>query len=109
VDEAQYNTSDYVTITGASGQEELYTIGALSSSAYVVSGVRMMAIDQKLDAGPSFLKMVAVSSGSEVDSAGIPTLTSWARQYAILDSDPHTSAAWTAAAVNAAQYGVKVA
>ena len=109
VNDFQWDVTGYVTITGTSNQEELYTIGALSSAAYVVSGVRLVAIDQKLDAGPSLLKMVAVSSGSEGASAGIPTLTSWSRQYAILETDPHTSAAWTAAAVNAAQYGVKVA
>ena len=82
----------------------------LTSSAYVVYGARAMAISQKSDAGPSLLRLVAVSGGTEGDSAGIPTLCgSWSRQYSIYETDPHTSAAWTAAAVNAMQAGVKVA
>jgi len=109
VNEAQWNTTNYVTITGNSGQEELYNLTSLTSSQYVVYGIRNMAIAEKLDAGPSMLKTVTVSNGSENDSSGIPTLTNWARQYSILETDPHTSAMWTANAINSMQVGVKVA
>lgn len=110
VNDATWNTTNYVTIPGTTGQTELYEMSDLTSSAYVVYGARAMAISQKSDAGPSLLKLVAVSGGTESDSAGIPTLCgSWSRQYAIYETDPHTSAAWTASAVNAVQAGVKVA
>jgi hypothetical protein len=110
VDDATLDTADYVTITNTTGQEELYGVGALSSSPYAIFATRAVLVSTKVDAGPAFIKPVVVSGGTEVDGVAQPVLyPSWARQYTIYETDPHTSAAWTMSALNAAKVGAKVA
>ena len=109
VDEAQYNTTDYVTITGTSNQEELYGMGDLATPPLQVFGARLVAVSQKGDAGPSLIKPILVSNSHESAATAMPVLTSWNRQYGIFETDPNTSAAWTGAGINAVQAGVKIA
>jgi hypothetical protein len=47
------NTSDYVTMTNTAGQEELYGMSDLGSTPYQVFGTRVVALAQKIDAGPA--------------------------------------------------------
>ena len=103
------NTSDYVTLTNTTGQEELYGMSDLGSIPYQVFGTRVVALAQKIDAGPAFLKPVIVSNTHEVDLPQAPVLSSWSRNYGIQEIDPNTSAAWTGAGINASQVGIKVA
>ena len=108
VNEAQWNTSNYVTLTNTTGQEELYTMGSLPTSPSSIFGVRVVAIAEKSDAGSAGLYPAVKSGGVEGDQTGIPVLTTWGRQSGIFETDPNTSGAWTASAVNAMACGVKV-
>ena len=108
VSEARWNTTDYVTLTNTTGQEELYSMGSLPMTPTAVFGVRVLSIADKSDSGAAGFYPAVKSGGVEGDATGVPILTTWARQYGIFETDPSTSAAWTASAVNAMACGVKV-
>jgi len=109
VNEAQYNTTNYVTLTNATGQEELYNMTALPSTPTTVFGMRVLAVTDKSDAGAAFIYPICVSSSVEADGSSQAVSTSWARQYSIIENDPHISAAWTASSIAVVQCGAKVA
>jgi hypothetical protein len=92
------------------GHEELYAFPALSASAPTIYAVAVKANLAKSDAGAKTVSM-RVKSGS-VDSAGSVSSAAPGTTYGWLTSlfptDPNTSAAWSLAALNAAQAGVKV-
>ncbi len=108
VDEAQWNTTNYITMTNTSGQEELFGMGALSGTPSAISALRVVLLAENTDAGTAALESVVVSSATELDGASTNLTSSWGRYSFLYEYDPHTSAAWTAAAVNAAQIGWKV-
>ena len=109
VNESQWNTTGYVTLTNTTGQEELYNMTALPSVANTVYGLRVLAVSQKSDAGGASLIPICVSSSSEGDGSAQTVSTSWARQYSIFETDPHTTVAWTPSAITSVSCGVKVA
>jgi hypothetical protein len=108
VNESQWNTSNYITMTNTSGQEELFGFASLGSTPASISAVKITYIGKKTDAGAASLETVMVSGGVEGDGASTPMLTSWARRGAVYALDPNTSAAWTYSAVNAMHAGWKV-
>jgi hypothetical protein len=108
VDEAQWNTSDYVTFTSYSaGKVEAYGMSSLPSTPTAIYGVRVLAIGDKSDAGSAGFYPYIASGGSSALGAGQPLSTSWGHIYSIFEIDPHTSAAWATAAVNAMACGVQ--
>ena len=108
VNEAQWNTSNYVTFTPyAAGMVELYTLGSLPSTPTAIFGVRTLAIADKSDAGSAGLYPLVKSNGSLGTGTSQPLSTSWGHVSGIFETDPHTSAAWTTAAVNAMACGVQ--
>ena len=108
VNEAQWNSSNYVTLTNTPGQEELYTMGALPTTPASVFGVRVLAVAEKSDAGAAALYPSLKSGTHDTPAAAVSLLTAWGRAYGLFETDPNTSAAWAAAAVNAMACGVKV-
>ena len=108
VDEAQRNTTDYVTFTPYSaGMQEMYGMSSLPSVPSAIYGVRVLGVASKSDAGSASLKPEIVSGGSTGLGATQALSTSWADVSSIFETDPHTSAAWTTAAVNAMACGVQ--
>ena len=108
VNEAQYNTTNYVTLTNTTGQEELYTMGALPSTPAKIISVGVQTWAQKSDSGAASLYMIAKSGGVEGASSALALPTSWGSLESIFATDPSTSAAWTSSAVAAMSCGVKV-
>ncbi len=108
VDEAQFNTSDYITMPNTSGDKEVYGHGSIASTPAVVHSVRVVLVSQKTDAGAFSLEPLVVSGGTEGDGSSQPLSTSWGIQASIFETDPNTSAAWTYANANAADVGYKV-
>jgi hypothetical protein len=108
VDEAQFNTSDYLTMANTSGNREIFGHGSLSGTPTTVHGVVVKLMSQKSDAGAFSLAPLVVSSGTEADGSGQSLSTSWSQQYSLFVTDPHTSAAWTYSAVNSASIGYMV-
>ena len=101
-------TTSYVTITGTSGQEELYGTGSLSGTPATVRAVKVTNWVEKSDAGALAGNAMAVSSATVGTGASIPFITTFNTVANIFESDPHTSAAWTYSAVNSANVGLKI-
>jgi hypothetical protein len=102
-------SNSYVYDT-AVGHEDLYTFPALSAIPSAIYAVAVKTIVSKTDAGAKTMS-VRCKSGA-TDSAGtsgtIAPGTTYAWVSSLFPTDPNTSAAWTLAALNAAQAGVKV-
>ena len=109
VNEAQYNTTNYVTLTDTTGQEELYTPATLSTNPFQIFGVRPLLVGQKIDAGSAALKPAIVSGGVASLGTAVQMTTNWLRAYSIFETDPNTGVAWTGAGINAASFGASVA
>ena len=72
-----------------------------------IAAVVHVTCARKDDAGTRQIQQTCLSSGTEEDSATI-TLGSIYQYYSdVLETDPHTGVAWTAAGFNAATFGVK--
>lgn len=108
VDDTTWDATDYLTITNTSAQEELFGMADLSSTPASIAGIQVVHYSKKSDAGTANLQAMIVSSATELDGASTPMAPSFTRYASIIETDPHTSAAWTGAAINALQVGVKV-
>lgn len=108
VDESQYNTSDYLTMTNTSGQEELFGMSDLTGTPITISAVQIIAVAENSDAGSANLATAVSSSGSTSFGSSVALSSTWKYVNTILATDPHTSAAWTTSGVNAMLAGFKV-
>lgn len=107
VDEAQWSSANYITLANTSGLKEVFGQPGVSGSPTVVS-VQVVMVAEKDTAGTQNLEGLVISNSTEGDGPSVSLTTSWARYTAIFEQDPHTSAPWTAAGVNAADIGFKV-
>ena len=109
LNEAQWSASNYVTLNNTAGQAEQFSIAPIAGTPAYVFSVQVVAVCQKSDGGLADAEVYIVSSGNEADGPNTPVKTTFFTNYAIFDSDPNTSAAWTYGAVNALDIGYKVA
>lgn len=107
VNEAQWNSTDYVESSTAAHQD-LYTFSDLSHSPVSIFGVLRAAVAQKDDAGARSLKLLTRRSATTyAGSAQALTQGSYGRVYDVQEADPSTSAAWTKTNLNAAEFGIE--
>ena len=92
------------------GHEDLYGYPLLSATPLAIYAVAVKASVAKSDAGAKTLSLRLKSGGT--DSAGsagtLAPGTSYGWLTSLYPTDPATGTAWTAAALNAAQAGVRV-
>lgn len=92
------------------GHEDLYNFPALTAPAPIIYAAAVKGSVAKSDAGAKTMSLRTKSSST--DSAGsagaLAPGTSYAWMTSLFPTDPATGAAWTVAALNAAQAGVKV-
>jgi hypothetical protein len=107
VDESTLSAVDYNYST-TPGAKDTYVMGDLAVGTASVNAVQVVANARKSDAGSRSLKNVLRSGG--VDYAGTAQALNGSGSVlkTIHAVDPATSAAWTVAAVNAAEAGVEV-
>jgi hypothetical protein len=109
VSEAQQDAAISYVYSSNPGDADFYGIASIAATPATVIGVTTRAYMQKSDAGT---RTSAVQLKSGASTVASPTLTltpsgwQWAWRMDLVD--PATSAAWTAAAVNAAQIGPRV-
>lgn len=108
VDEPGFNTSDFITMPNTSGDKENFGFQSLTGSPATIYGVGLVLISEKSDAGAYSLEPFVISNSNEADGSSQGLLTTWSLQQSFFPTDPNTSAAWTASAVNAIQAGFKV-
>ena len=94
--------------SATSGNKDTYAYSNLSGAASV-NGVVIKTVGKKVDAGAADGKAVARSSTTEADSAALGFSTNYTIKNFVRETDPNTSAAWAPSAVDAAEFGVKVA
>lgn len=105
VDEANFNTTDYVESSTA-GHKDSYAFADIGHSPPSVFAVLRTAVALKDDAGARSLKLLTRAGGTDYAGTAV-TLNqgSYSRLIDVQETDPSTSAAWTQAGVNAAEFG----
>lgn len=105
VNEQPYNTTNYVT-SATAAQQDLYTFTDLPHVPLNIFSVVKTAVGQKDDAGARSLKLLTRRSATTyAGTAQTLDLGADKRLVEVLEADPSTSAAWTVANLNAAEFG----
>lgn len=100
------NDTDYVASSNA-GDIDLYAhSGGLAGT---IHSAQVVAMARKDDAGLRQIRDIVRSGGTNYQGGLVHTLGSGFQSFAeIWEADPNTAAPWTAANLNAAQFGVKL-
>lgn len=96
----QFISSSTVGQISDFGHQTLVLIGSIAAVVHV-------ELARKDDAGTRQIALVCLSAGTESDSATFTLSTTYQYLQQILETDPHTAAAWVLANFNAATFGVK--
>jgi hypothetical protein len=91
------------------GAEDRYSFNSLSSTPSNIGGVKVSALLRKTDVGARTITVQLKSGSTEVAGSSQSPATSYSYFANYLDTDPNTSAAWTASGVNSVTAGTKVA
>lgn len=90
------------------GAEDLYDIGDLGFVPLSIDAVQLVMVARKDDATARSVAPVLISGSTTTVGSDLVMTTSYAVKTTIFETDPDTSAAWTASGVNALQAGMKV-
>lgn len=107
IDESPMNTTDYV-YTSTLNNYDLYDFNNLSATPSSISSVTAYALAQKDNVGTRAIAVPVKSGSTTNDGANVYLASGWTLSNRILETDPNTSSAWTASAVNSIQAGLKV-
>jgi hypothetical protein len=108
VDETPPNWEDYV-YDDTVGNHDTYTFDNMSTVEGDIYGVQSNMFAKKSSAGTRTVKTVIRSDGADYTPGSEHTLgDSYVYYVDTFEDDPDTSAAWTIAGVNAAEFGPKV-
>lgn len=100
--------TSYVEASGV-GSKDLYQYADVSGVGDLIAGVQINTDVRETDATTFNLITVVKSGVTESDNAASPIGSlNYVTKTRIVETDPDTVAAWTAAGVNAAQFGVKI-
>jgi len=91
------------------GAEDLYNFTSLSSAPSNIAGVKVSALLRKTDSGARTVTVQLKSGSTEVSSAAVTPSSSYTYYSNYQDTDPGTSAAWTAGGINSLAAGAKIA
>lgn len=108
VDESGAHDSDTSYVySNASGQKDTYQMANPTLTAGTIKAV-VTTIVGKVDSGSISVYPVTRSGSTDYDGSSTALTTSYAAYSRVHETDPNTSAAWTASGVNAVEVGVKV-
>jgi len=91
------------------GAEDRYNFASLSSTPASIAGVKISSMIRKTDSGARTATLQVKSGSTEVTGSSQTPTTSYLYYASYQDTDPNTSAAWTASGVNSLSAGVKIA
>lgn len=91
-----------------SGHRDTYAMGDLISGTGTIFGIQDVLVALKTDAGAASLKAALKSGGTVYYDIAQSLGTSLGESPVIRETDPATSAAWTATNVNALEFGAEV-
>lgn len=105
VDETTPNDdTDYVS-TAVAGNKDTYDYDTLPSSAATVRGVAQTIRHRKDDVGSHTIRTIARVSATDYPGSTVSVLDSYSNTVTLREVNPNTSAAWSVAEVNAAEFG----
>jgi hypothetical protein len=108
VDEQTFDSADYVE-SGTSGDQDLYDYAAIATSIASITEVCVNSVLINPNPGTINFQNVGKSGGNTTLGTSTITPSSYLTKQTSYPVDPATSAAWaSAAAVNSAQFGIKV-
>jgi hypothetical protein len=108
VNEAQQDGTTSYVYDSTVNDADLYTIASLTPQPASVVAVTTRGFIEKSDAGTRTGTVQLKSSSTTVAAPTATLSTSFGWVWRIDTTDPHTSATWTASAVDGAQIGPKV-
>lgn len=101
-EDTSYNGSDTVDA------QDSFTFGSLSALDSSIFGVQENILAKKDDAGTRLLHGLTRVSSTDYEGSDLSLPDSYANQTQIWEQNPSTSANWTEAEINAAEFGYKV-
>lgn len=104
VDELPYATTDYVT-SATAGDLDLYDFGNLPYTPLTIHAVQTSFFAAKDDAASRSVRARLRSGGTDANGTSLGLTATHVQKTDIYATDPNTTAAWTASAVNALQAG----
>lgn len=107
VDETLMNNTDFIS-TNVVNNLDLYDFDNLSSTPTSISAVAVSALAQKDNVGTRAIAITTKSGSTTSDGANNYLGIGYTLNTRLLETDPNTAGAWTAAGVNALQAGIKV-
>ena len=90
------------------GDVDTYGFGDLGSTPSTIDAVQLTAFAEKTDAAARSIALQAKSGATTSDGGNFSLAATYGKFERLLTTDPNTSAAWGASAVNALQGGPKV-
>lgn len=109
VDEPQFNTTDYTTLSNVTGQAETFGLSDLSYTPASIAAVRTIAVASKTGTDDASFTTEVANGGSTKDGTAHALGTTPTPFVDVFAVDPSTNAAWTGAGVNAMTVAYKVA
>ncbi len=109
VDDNPIDDDTTYTEDSVSGHQDIWDYGTVVGAGATIAGIQINTCVRETDANSFTLKTPIVSGGNtSTDAAQAIGTTNYIVRYRISETDPNTTAAWTANGVNAAQFGVEV-
>lgn len=90
------------------GDVDTYAFGNLTAITTGVKGVQVNILNRKDDAGTREIAPVVRSGGTDYTGNTFSVLDNYSTAVQVYEEDPDTSAAWSVAGVNAAEFGQEV-
>ena len=108
VNEALWDGDTSYVFDSTIGDQDIYAMSDLPSTPAFITALQLRMIARKSDTGFRALSTLFVSGATADTGASTALGTNYAEFDKLYGADPNTGAAWTVAAVNALQAGIKV-
>jgi hypothetical protein len=107
VDDSPIDVFD-ANVANTVGAKQTYGFTDLSTLSSTVMGVQVVNLVAKDDAGTRTAANIVRSGTTEILGSPVPVASSSMNVLSVHERDPATNAAWSATAVNAAEFGVAI-
>jgi hypothetical protein len=105
VNELKQNSDTNYVLTNTPGSADAYNVGALASTPISIIAVQQKMIYRMDDSGPHTIKQQLISGATTANGSTVSSISTYQWQEDLYVTDPNTSAAWTATALNAVKIG----
>ena len=107
VDEAPFNTADYVG-SATTGQKDTYNMTSLAPGVTAIYGVQMNGSMAKSDASLGQARYILRANGNDINGSVHVLSTSYVGYYDLYENNPTTGVGWTVGDVGGLEAGMEV-